>query len=110
MAEYNDQDYPNTTLPTILSVKFIPGTVARGSNFEHAGIPRSIKISNMFEYTTDTDEDKWVTIPKGATDADDADDNAGVEDWGQAQIGFDVALAYHCYLWAKKRVCKDYKD
>ena len=54
MAEYNDQDYPNTTLPTILSVKFNPGTVARGSNFERSGIPRSIKISNMFKFTPGT--------------------------------------------------------
>ena len=100
LAEYNDQDYPNTTLPTILSVNYIPGTVARGSDFERGGIPRSIRVSNIFEYTTDTDEHKWVTQPKGSTGAQDADDHAGVEDWGKAQISFNAAVAYYIYQQA----------
>ena len=102
MAEFNDQDYPNTTLPTILSIQFNPGTVARGSNFERAGIPRSVRVSNKFKYTKNTDECKWLTNPKGsAGNGADADLKAGEQDWGEAQIGFNAAIAYLCYKRAK---------
>ena len=106
MAEYNDQDYPNTVLPTILSVKFNPGTVARGSNFERSGVPRSIRISNMFKFIPKQDKYGWITRPTGATSDNDADNFAGVEDWGQAQIGFQAAVAYYIYLQAKKEYAK----
>ena len=44
MVEFNDQDYPNTALPTIISTVIKPGKVARGSNFECAGKPRSARV------------------------------------------------------------------
>ena len=106
MAEYNDQDYPNTVLPTILSVNLTPGTVARGSNFERAGIPRSIRISNAFKYDPTKNKHCYETRPKkaaGVTTDEQADQYAGDDgDWGVAGITMEAAIAYLSYVQARE--------
>ena len=74
MAEFNDQDYPNTTLINIDHITFTPGVVAIGSNFERGGIPRSVKVNQNFTYSK-TNEGKYGTKPAGLN-------GAGEGDWG----------------------------
>lgn len=104
MAEFYDQDYPNTTVPTILSTTFVPGTVARGSNFERGSIPRSVKISNEAEWDPAkvASANKYKTKPTGAPDDERADDYAGEGNWGVSYLTYTAALAIQCYKKAKE--------
>ena len=98
MSEFNDQDYPNTTLINVDHVTITPGEVAIGSNFERGGIPRSVKLNQGVTYDktkTDGERGKYDTAPTGP--------GAGVGNWGKYLPRKAFVLAYLRYKDAMEK-------
>lgn len=104
MVEFNDQDYPNTTLINIIETKFKEGTVARGSSFERMGYPRSLRVCNAAEWDESKDGNSYKVAPinakpvgtSGITD-EMRDQYAGIGNWGTSYLSYEAALAIRLY-------------
>lgn len=99
MGEFNDQDYPNTALINVISTEFKPGTVARGSDFERGGIPRSIRVNQDLKYdNTNVDGNQGTAIDYNKT---------GDERWGVYTIPATVGTVLSKYIAARAQYIKE---